>query len=229
MLLSNSFQALIEKRDYETLHALAEWIDWDKISKEQQLTEDLIREFADHLNWDGWDGICMKQRGWSIEFIREFADYIDWDMICRCPLYTTDEFIREFENYVDWWLISHCASEAIIKDYHDRLDWEELSACIHLPTYMICEFKDLVDWHLISIHQTINPELVKRCGQYLDWDEMEEQCKLRFWMLIEYKHFIPTDSYIIDEMEETKLVLRECTSIPDSILDNVIDNILVYV
>lgn len=222
MPLSDSFQTLIQEYGYATLHVLAEWIDWGKIGKEQQLTEEFIREFADHLSWDGWDGICMRQRGWSIEFIREFVDYIDWEMICRCPLYTTDEFIREFEDRVDWWLISHCASEAIIKDYHDRLDWEELSACIHLPTSMICEFQDNVDWSLISIHQTIDPELVKNCGQYLDWDEMEENGRLRFWMLIEYKHFIPTDSYIIGEMEEMKLALHESTSLPVDILDKIL-------
>jgi hypothetical protein len=222
MALSNTFKAIINEEDYETLHRLAEWIDWDAIGKEQELSEDFIREFADYLNWDGWDGICLKQRGWSFEFMREFEDYIDWEMICRSPLYTTDEFIREFEDYIDWWLISHSASEAIIREYHDQLDWEELSACVHLPTSLICEFQDRVDWNLISIHQTIEPELVKQCGQYLDWQDMDDEGRLRFWMVIEYKQYIPKGASIIQELEETKEALSESIPLPSEILDRIL-------
>jgi len=52
-------------------------VNWYWISIEQNLSEDFIREFQDRVNWDN---ICYKQN-LSKEFIMEFVDKIVFDSI----------------------------------------------------------------------------------------------------------------------------------------------------
>jgi len=62
------------------------------------------------INWDkidmNWD-LLSCQEEITEEIIRAFPDQVNWKRICNCQMLTED-FIEEFEDKVDWIAIQHC-------------------------------------------------------------------------------------------------------------------------
>ena len=93
----STLHGYIEKKYPETkafIREFKDWIDWNRISVCQELSEDFIREFQDRVYWEG---ISWHQE-LSEAFIREFQDKVDWKGIswhqefqdkvdCRSPKY----------------------------------------------------------------------------------------------------------------------------------------------
>ena len=64
---------------------------------EQNLSEDLIREFKDKLDWKM---ISSKQK-LSEDFIRKFQDKVDWASISS-EQELSEDFFREFQDKMYW-------------------------------------------------------------------------------------------------------------------------------
>ena len=87
--------------------------------RNNELTEEFIREFKDRVNWI-YISVCQKL---SEDFIREFEDIVDWYWISRSQKLSED-FIREFEDKVNWNMISKFQklSEEFIKEFKNKVD-----------------------------------------------------------------------------------------------------------
>ena len=83
----------IKKKKFKTL----EEIDWDYVSANLILPENLIMEFEYNVNWY-YISLCQKL---SVSFIRRFYDMVNWSNICIYQK-MTEELIREFPDRVIW-------------------------------------------------------------------------------------------------------------------------------
>ena len=83
----------IKKKKFKTF----EEIDWDYVSANLILPENLIMEFEYNVNWY-YISLCQKL---SVSFIRRFYDVVNWSNICVYQK-MTEELIREFPDRVNW-------------------------------------------------------------------------------------------------------------------------------
>ena len=107
--LNNNNENIIEYKDT---------INWQYISKYENLNQDIIREYKDEVNWLK---ICIHQK-LSENLIKEFRDKINWTFISKYQL-LSESFIREFRNQVNWIQISsnQVLSESFIYEFVDRI------------------------------------------------------------------------------------------------------------
>ena len=105
---------LITFENYKNIKEFKDYVNWDKISVKQNLSEKFISEFKDYVNWNG---ISFNQK-LSEEFIKKFKDSVNWNTISyRQKL--TEKFIREFRDYINWNNISinQNLSEKFIREF----------------------------------------------------------------------------------------------------------------
>lgn len=74
-----------------------------------------MREFEDYIDWE-----CIsKQQNLSEDFIREFRDRVDWKSISRYQA-LSENFIREFEDKIDWSIVSD-VYQTLSEKFHEKL------------------------------------------------------------------------------------------------------------
>lgn len=83
----------IKKKKFKTF----EEIDWDYVSANLILPENLIMEYEYNVNWY-YISLCQKL---SVSFIRRFYNMVNWSNICIYQK-MTEELIREFPDRVNW-------------------------------------------------------------------------------------------------------------------------------
>lgn len=76
---------------------LAEKHSWDYVSMTEELSEDFIRKFANHVDWE----LISKYQKLSENFIREFSDRVCWNKIITFQEISTS-FLKEFIGKVDF-------------------------------------------------------------------------------------------------------------------------------
>ena len=67
------------------------YIDWSKLSKDEILSEEFIKTYAEFLDWAN---ICTFQK-LSENLIRDYLQYINWNCLSACQE-LSEEFIEEF-------------------------------------------------------------------------------------------------------------------------------------
>jgi hypothetical protein len=96
---------------------LMQYVDWNKVSRQPDLTEDFIREFQDHLDWE----VISAQNTLSEDFIREMKDKVDWNEISmREDL--DEDFIREFQDRVNWCYVSDSVWEDLSPEFRKKFE-----------------------------------------------------------------------------------------------------------
>lgn len=92
----NNLQSFFEGKSKIKFKTFEE-IDWDYVSLNLILPENLIREFEYYVNWF-YISECQKL---SVSLIRRFPNMVNWSLIC---IYQeiTEELIREFPDRVNW-------------------------------------------------------------------------------------------------------------------------------
>ena len=84
----------------EELRDIYPLLDWEAVSRRQELTDNFIREFRDEVDWFS----IITDYKHNIKFVRENLKYIDryaWIEISMCRD-LTPEFIYTFSEYLDW-------------------------------------------------------------------------------------------------------------------------------
>ena len=144
-----------------------EKLNWEWISANQELSEEVIEKFADKVDWS-W--ISCNQT-LSEDFIGRFADKVDWGEISTYQE-LSEEFIEKFADNVDWRCISfeQKLSEAFIERHADKVDWSVISTWQKLSEEFIERHADKVDWGLISDSQKLSEEFIEKHAERLDWD-----------------------------------------------------------
>lgn len=79
--------------------------------------------------------------------------------------------IKEFSDKIDWENLSRYKylSEYFIREFKDKLAWDYISSCQKLSEDFIREFKGYVKWGEISYHQKLSEEFMDEFKDKLDW------------------------------------------------------------
>ena len=159
-------------------------IEWENISKSQNLSEDFIREFQDKVYW--YD-ISMYQK-LSEEFIREFQNKVNWVLISKHQK-LSESSIRECQDKVKWLYISiyQKLSESFIREYQDKVYWFCISKSQKLSEDFIREFQDNVDWYNISMSQKLSESFIREFQDKVYWWHISKQQKLSNEFIEEFK------------------------------------------
>ena len=96
---------------------LMQYVDWNKVSRHFDHTEEFMREFQDHLDWE----IISAQNTLSEDFIREMENKVDWNEISmREDL--DEDFIREFQDRVNWCYVSDSVWEDLSPEFRKKFE-----------------------------------------------------------------------------------------------------------
>ena len=107
-----------------TLAPLAGYYQWIKISMHQELSENFIRNFANHLLWDR---LIRYQKNITLDLIREFQDEFDdvvWKEFCIGKK-LHNNVIREWKDKVDWSFVAKFGKFDFnfVKEWKDELKY----------------------------------------------------------------------------------------------------------
>lgn len=151
---------------YENYYRSDQEIEWGFVSARcYSLSEEFIREFKDHLDWN-W--ISIRQT-LSESFIEEHKNLVDWRYISEYQK-LSEEFIEKHKDWVCWCYISRAQdlSEPFIRKYKDRIDWREISGNQVLSEDFIERYWENLDIRLIPEHQLLSLEFIERHIRDLD-------------------------------------------------------------
>jgi len=79
--------------------------------------------------------------------------------------------IKEFQDKVNWENISACQklSESFIREFKDKVEWKCISVYQKLSESFIREFKDKINWYNISIYQRLSESFIREFKDKVDW------------------------------------------------------------
>ncbi len=94
--------------------------------------------------------------------IRNDPDQQVWDTISY-EYILSEAVIREFWDKVNWDLVSckQVLSENFIREFQDKVDWCWISCHQVLSESFIHEFQDKLDWYRISCHQVLSEVFIQ--------------------------------------------------------------------
>lgn len=126
---------------------------------------------------------------------RHLKSKIFWDNISnRRDL--TDEFIREFANYLNWDQLSSNSniylSETIMEEFKDKINWVLISGNKLLEPWEIDKYKDLLNWERLTKWQKLTDEQMYKYSHLLNWDYIDCQ-KLSIQFMEDYFNLLPIE------------------------------------
>jgi hypothetical protein len=98
------------------IEELADVLDWKYVSQYQTMSEPFMRKFDQKLNFE-----CLSRQNLPESFIKDYWNVLDMDEISSHPL--SESFIRAFEHQLDWRKIAECQdlSDSFIIEFKRRL------------------------------------------------------------------------------------------------------------
>jgi hypothetical protein len=135
--------------------------DWYWLVKRQNLSEDFILEFQDHIEIRNLD----YTKSFSIGFLEKIYDILIHDISDYSDEDLSDNFISVFQDDIDFYELSRVKvlSESFIRQYLTHFDdrtWTVISESQKLSQDFIREFKDFLDWDMVVRNQQVSVEFV---------------------------------------------------------------------
>ena len=141
---------------------------WNWITLHETLSEDDMREFADHFNWRK---ISDHQKGLTESFIRENQERVHWDRICQ-RIRMSEDFIDEFQDKMVWdyvWSYQKKLSCNFIEKHlkgHGRVDWGRIAMYQKLDEKFIFNHADELNFITVLEYQKPKRELFEKIYAY---------------------------------------------------------------
>jgi hypothetical protein len=133
-------------------------LNWNRISKHQKLSNDLMWDCKDVLNW-----AKISRYQFLLEpMIRRLQHLVCWDIVC-CFQTLSEPFIREFKNKINFKIISSFQklSEPFMIEFQDKLNWEFISDKQVLSEQFIRNFENKLEWFYISESQVLSEQFIR--------------------------------------------------------------------
>ena len=117
-------------------------VDWYWLSVTSNLALEVIREFADRLNWNG---ISRSNNNLTDDFVREFADRLNLEeLIKHGPVNLSEELIKEFGIDMGHMKFNYNLSDDFVREFVDRLNWDKNYK--NVSEKMLLEFEHKIKW-----------------------------------------------------------------------------------
>ena len=164
------YQKLSE--DFLDLYGI--FITWPSLSRNQYLTENMMKKYCDKLDWIE----ILTFQKLSEEFLTDFVipnHYdVDWTLICNHQN-LSEEFIRQHIDLIDWYEIS--VSQTLSKDF-------------------MIEFANKLDFsNIIMYQQNIDEDLIRAYSHQINSDNIYAIAHL-----IDNYHVIPNLPIILTDI-----------------------------
>jgi hypothetical protein len=135
-------------------------IDWKLLSSEYKLSEDIIRDHANEVNW--WWIACKQEL--SPEFMDQMSDKFTFDIwlnICKNQILPT-WFIKKYKAYVSWDSIcqDQYLTEEDIEKFSDKVYWNYISQYQKLSEKFILSHIDKFDMFTVIMYQKLSEEFI---------------------------------------------------------------------
>lgn len=213
-----------QKLSRKTLREMKDHLDWNVISENQPLTEELIVEFKDEINWAN----LIKYNGkvkLSEQFIEEMIDYIDWDALSRSRWLSLDFVKRHandlnanllFSNYKNKNLHTASVLDMLLKSGARKYyNWTH-SLYEGVTLDFVREYKDVI--HFSRIFNAFSNEhkleqLVDEFHKYFkkeDWDHLSRMLyNMSYNFIIKYSDYWSYSNYSNPVKYNNKLTMEE--------------------
>lgn len=154
-------------------------IKWNSILSRNMISENFVRKYADELNWTALIGSSMNL---SIDFIREFVDRIDFNKFFyqrNVGQKVVEEFVdKNREKNINWNAIlrNNSLTTDYIRLHLQQMEkgvwhfWNNISEKQKLDEDFIIEYKDKLDWRMISRTQVITEKIMEKCADKICWN-----------------------------------------------------------
>lgn len=193
---------LINKRKLDcSIDEFKNKVNWDTLSRYEQVSENFIREFQDYINWKFISG----SHRFSINLLREFKDKVNWSEITRQDL--NKKTIEEFKDKVDWnWICQfRVCDEDFIRKYRNNVNWNYIAEYQKLSETFIKEFKLKIpetNWFYKNVEDKL---------EYLKRHKLNKKYEINEDYLIAYKpvdknycsYFLPGYRYEVGKTYKT--------------------------
>lgn len=155
-------------------------INWFTASRCGCLTEEMIREFADHLIWSE----VLSHQKLKESLLRELRYIIDYWWID--PNTISESFIREFKDVLGWYIISmKKINQKFYEEFIDNWDQYELADNNQITMAMAEKYPELVDWSAIIDRQQFPKSFLKKYEKFWrmcyvkEYDPLTEKWKFK--------------------------------------------------
>lgn len=171
-----------DKKKIEILRKYGEYLEWNQISKNWNLSAQLIIPFADKVDWK----VITQRLSLSEDFIREFHDKLNLKEISRNNK-LSEEFIEEFNESVDWdyvgvrdeyslpFIRKHkeklkrakftTNDITLIRELKDSISFEEINYK-DFSDELLYEFRDKVNWENIIKYKKLSESLINKVTEF---------------------------------------------------------------
>lgn len=148
-------------------------IDWDNISKKDNLSYNFIIKYKKYINWYS----IINNRHYNEKIIARCIDCIP-----LCTLITSRKLSEEFiEKYIvttdkHWEGIScyQILSESFMDKYKDKLNWDMMIVSQAMSEEFIISHIDYINWKLLSTYKRkqLSVDFLLKYQDKLDWNEI---------------------------------------------------------
>lgn len=138
--------------------------------KNDKLTEQFIDEHIDKINWY----YLTKHHKMSEKMLDKYADKLDWDLVWLRQN-VSEDFIEKHKNRISTWdhiCVKRQLSPEFVRRHINEWHWKVISQESILTEDFIREFKDYLDWQILTIHHygEWNEEFIREMKDYIEWE-----------------------------------------------------------
>lgn len=150
-------------------------IDWEKVSKTQELDEEFLRKHAAFIDFRQ---LCQNEKiTLSLAFIQDYEEKIDFELLNHHQKVAEDVVDYYFDQFNLMWLIlNHNLSEANARKYFDELKKANyLASLLHYTTFSMSFLEDFFDELPkleMSEHQKLSKTFIEKHVNELDWNNL---------------------------------------------------------
>jgi len=166
-------------------------INWEKVSKTQELDEEFLRKHAEFVDFHQ---LCQNEKiTLSLSFIQDYEEKIYFELLNHYQKLKDDVVDHYFDQFNLMWLIlNHNLSEANARKYFDELKKENyLPSLLHYKTFSMSFLEDFFDELPkleMSEYQKLSKAFIEKHVNELDWNNLHRNKHIQKQWLKEIKH-----------------------------------------
>jgi hypothetical protein len=191
---------------------------WEAISLGQAygLTEKFIDDYHDKLVWEDLCYYCKMTES----IMRRYSHLLHWEYVSSEQA-LSEEFIEDFKDKINWTSFSSCGKYSLLGEYPEdffrkyvnRLNWKRLPSFVYckLSEEFLDEYKDYVDFEMVSRYCYLSEGFIRRHSTVLDWNYICQTQSLSNEFMDEFYEYLWFDYIFQDQVTSEDFIEKYCT------------------
>lgn len=206
--------------------------DWKALSKNQRTN--LSFDFIFSLREKAWDWQALSKNNvikWNMKILKQILktsdikDLVSWDDVVSKVELKFDDSVLKLMSSIDFsWLlltrnmsfVPSVASISKAKDEGKDIDWTSLSKNKHINVAFVREFKEMLDWKLLTsnVIDINNDDILDEFVALLDWEYVSCNTRLTMNKLIKYRNELSWE-IVNQKFDYNQLIVSEIEPIQE--------------